>query len=70
MPDRLAQILRVARCGVGSDFFDLGGRSVEAMLAGRINAALEMRITMADLFKAPTGAGLDRRFDQTADTRK
>jgi hypothetical protein len=57
-------------CGVDSDFFDLGGRSVEAMLAGRINAALDVRITMADLFKAPTVADLDRRLDQMAGTRK
>jgi hypothetical protein len=66
-----AQVLGVARCGTGSDFFDLGGRSVEAMLlAGRINAALDVRITMADLFKAPTVADLDRRLDQLAATRK
>jgi hypothetical protein len=66
-----AQVLRVARCGTGSDFFDLGGRSVEAMLlAGRINADLDVRITMADLFKAPTVADLDGRLDQMADTRK
>jgi hypothetical protein len=62
-----AQVLGVARCGVTSDFFDLGGRSVEAMLlAGRINAALGVRMTMADLFKAPTVADLDHRLDQTA----
>jgi hypothetical protein len=66
-----AQVLRVARCGTGSDFFDLGGRSVEAMLlAGSINAGLDVRITMADLFKAPTVADLDARLDQLADTRK
>jgi aryl carrier-like protein len=66
-----AQVLRVARCGTGSDFFDLGGRSVEAMLlAGRINAGLDVRITMADLFKAPTVADLDRRLDQMAGTLK
>ena len=66
-----AQVLRVARCGVSNDFFDLGGRSVEAMLlAGRINADLDVRITMADLFRAPTVADLDRRLDQMAGTRK
>ena len=66
-----AQVLGVARCGVTGDFFDLGGRSVEAMLlAGRINAALGVRMTMADLFKAPTVADLDRRLDQTADAPK
>jgi hypothetical protein len=66
-----AQVLVVARCGVDSDFFDLGGRSVEAMvLAGRINAALDVRISMADLFRAPTVADLDRRLGEMADTRK
>ncbi|HEY1623140.1 MAG TPA: phosphopantetheine-binding protein [Streptosporangiaceae bacterium] len=66
-----AQVLRVAKCGIDTDFFDLGGRSVEAMLlAGRINAQLEVRITMADLFKAPTVADLDHRLDQVASTRK
>ena len=66
-----AQVLGVARCGNGSDFFDLGGRSVEAMLlAARINTALDVRITMADLFKAPTVADLDRRLDQMAEAGK
>jgi len=38
--------------------------------AGRINADLDVRITMADLFKAPAVADLDRRLDQMAGTRK
>jgi Phosphopantetheine attachment site len=60
-----------SRRGVDSDFFDLGGRSVAAMLlAGRINADLDVRISMANLFKAPIVADLDRRLDQPADTRK
>jgi|SRR5579859_959630 len=66
-----AQVLGVARCGTGSDFFDLGGRSVEAMmLAGRISSALGIRLTMADLFKAPTVADMDHRIDQLTDARK
>jgi aryl carrier-like protein len=66
-----AQVLGVARCGVGSDFFDLGGRSVEAMvLAGRISAALGVRVSMADLFKAPTVGDMDRQLNLTADARK
>jgi nonribosomal peptide synthetase DhbF len=64
-------VLRVARCGVDNDFFDLGGRSVEAMLlAGRINSDLDVRITMADLFRAPTAGDMDRRLDQMAGSRK
>ena len=68
--DLFAQVLGVARCGVDSDFFDLGGRSVEAMmLAGRISSALGIRVTMADLFKAPTAGDMDRRLDQKAAAR-
>jgi len=66
-----AQVLGVVRCGTGSDFFDLGGRSVEAMvLAGRISSALGIRVSMADLFRAPTPGDLDRRLDQMAGPRK
>ena len=66
-----AEVLGVARCGIDSDFFDLGGRSIDAMmLAGRISTALGTRISMADLFKAPTVADMDRRLGQLADARK
>jgi acyl carrier protein len=66
-----AEVLGVARCGTGSDFFDLGGRSIEAMvLAGRISTALGIRISMADLFKASTVGDMDRRLSQMADARK
>jgi Phosphopantetheine attachment site/AMP-binding enzyme C-terminal domain len=66
-----AQVLGVARCGTGNDFFDLGGRSIEAMvLAGRISTALGTRISMADLFKAPTAGDMDRRLDLLAQQRK
>jgi acyl carrier protein len=66
-----AEALGVARCGTGSDFFDLGGRSLEAMvLAGRISAALGIRVSMAELFRAPTVADMDRRLGQLAGARK
>jgi nonribosomal peptide synthetase DhbF len=66
-----AEVMGVARCGVDNDFFDLGGRSVEAMLlAGRISTALGVRITMADLFKASTAGDIDRLLDVKADARK
>ena len=66
-----AEVLGVARCGLDNDFFDLGGRSVEAMLlAGRISTALGVRLSMADLFKAPSAADIDRRLDVMADARK
>jgi nonribosomal peptide synthetase DhbF len=66
-----AEVLGVARCGMDNDFFDLGGRSVEAMvLAGRLSTALGVRMSMADLFKAPTAGDIDRRLDLIADARK
>jgi phosphopantetheine binding protein/AMP-binding enzyme len=66
-----AEVLGVARCGVDNDFFDLGGRSVEAMLlAGRINAALNVRMSMADLFRASTVGDIDRRLDLMANAAK
>jgi nonribosomal peptide synthetase DhbF len=69
--DLFAEVLGVARCGVDNDFFDLAGRSVEAMvLAGRISAAFGVRISMADLFRAPTAAEIDRRLGAMADAAK
>ncbi|HJY96692.1 MAG TPA: phosphopantetheine-binding protein [Streptosporangiaceae bacterium] len=69
--DLFAQVLGVARCGVDSDFFDLGGRSIEAMmLAGRISTSLGIRVSMADLFRAPTVGDMDRRLNLMADARK
>jgi len=66
-----AEVLGVARCGVDNDFFDLAGRSVEAMvLAGRISTAFGVRISMADLFRAPTPAEIDRRLGALADAQK
>lgn len=66
-----AQVLGVARCGLDNDFFDLGGRSIEAMvLAARISAALGVKVSMADLFRASAVGDLDRQLDQMADARK
>jgi nonribosomal peptide synthetase DhbF len=63
-----AEILGVARCGLDSDFFRLHGRSVDAvLLAARISADLGVRVSMTELFRAPTPAELDRRLD--ADSR-
>ena len=51
--------------------FDLGGRSIEAMvLAGRISAAPGIRVSMADLSQAPAAGNTDRQLDQMADARK
>jgi hypothetical protein len=40
------------------------------VLAGRISAAFGVRISMADLFRAPTAADIDRRLDVMAEARK
>jgi len=58
-----AEVLGVTRCGTENDFFDLGGNSIKAMvLAGRISAALGIRITIADLLKASTPGDMGRRL--------
>jgi len=40
------------------------------MLAGRISTALSIKVSMADLFRAPTVADMDTRLDQITATRK
>ncbi len=40
------------------------------VLAGRISTALGIRISMADLFKAPTAGDMDRRLDLLTQLRK
>jgi hypothetical protein len=61
--DLFAEVLGVTRCGMGNDFFDLGGNSIQAMLlAGRISTAFGIRTTIADLFKASTPADVGRRL--------
>jgi acyl carrier protein len=66
-----AEALGVARCGPDADFFKLGGRSIDAMLlAGRIRTTLGIRISMADLFRAPTPGDLDRRLDLATSSAK
>jgi Phosphopantetheine attachment site len=64
-------VLGVFSCGNGSDFFDLGGRSIQAMmLAGQISTARGIRISTADLFKASTLGDMNGRLDLMADARK
>jgi Phosphopantetheine attachment site len=66
-----AQVLGLARRGLGSDFFDLGGRSIEAMVLAGLNQRRPcIRVSMADLYKAPAAGNTDRQLDQMADARK
>lgn len=64
--DVFAEILRVPRIGLDDDFFNLGGRSVDAMLlAARISTVLGVSVRMVDLFQAPTVAELDQLLDKS-----
>lgn len=55
-----AEVLDVERVGVDDSFFDLDGQSLLGMqLISRIGAVLDVELTIADLFNAPTPAALD-----------
>jgi acyl carrier protein len=59
-----ADVFGVPEIGPDDDFFELGGRSVEAvLLAGRISATFGVAVSIADVFNAPTVAQLDQRID-------
>jgi hypothetical protein len=63
--DIFAEILQVPRIGIADDFFNLGGRSVDAMmLAASISIALGLSVRMVDLFEAPSVAELDQWLDK------
>jgi len=64
-----ADVLRVSRVGLDDSFFDLDGQSLLAVrLVSRINTSLGVRITVADLFDAPTVAELDQLIAKAQDT--
>jgi len=57
-----AEVLGVAEAGLNDSFLELGGQSVTAMLLiGRVNAALQVQLSIADLFESPTVAQLEQR---------
>ncbi|WP_329218544.1 amino acid adenylation domain-containing protein [Streptomyces sp. NBC_01485] len=64
----IADLLGVERVGVDDSFFDLGGHSLLAMkLLSAIHSAFGTRLSIADVFRTPTAAGLARSLDGDAD---
>jgi len=54
-------VLNINRIGIDDNFFDLGGHSLKAtLLISRVHKILDVRIPLAEVFKAPSIRGLAR----------
>jgi amino acid adenylation domain-containing protein len=60
-----AEVLKLKKIGIDDNFFDLGGHSLLGVQVGaRLQQALQVDITLRDLFENPTVASLATRIEQ------
>ncbi|MGB7362449.1 MAG: amino acid adenylation domain-containing protein, partial [Rhodococcus sp. (in: high G+C Gram-positive bacteria)] len=63
-----ADVLSAERVGVDDNFFELGGNSLSAtQVISRVNAALDARVGIREIFEAPTPAGLAVRAERAVE---
>ncbi|MEV6110375.1 condensation domain-containing protein, partial [Streptomyces sp. NPDC051940] len=65
--DAFGEVLGYGPVAAGDDFFDFGGHSLAAtQVAGRLEAALAVEVTVRDVYEASTVAALARRLQDRA----